>query len=88
MIDNYIAKLADLVPLCVLAVRLHRKWPPHGWMKVDMVTAADPFQAEAKLNQQMHQIAEGDRPAAAHYLFERLLVARHDSPLLVSGGLI
>jgi hypothetical protein len=48
MIDYYIAKLADLVPLCVLAVRLHRKWPSDGWMKVDMVTTADPFQAETE----------------------------------------
>jgi hypothetical protein len=76
----YIAKLADLVPLCVLAVRLHRKWPPHGGVKADVVTAADPFQAKTELDEQTLQIAKGDRSATSHDGIKRFPVARHDSP--------
>ena len=52
MINYYIAKLADLIPLCVLAIRLDRKGAPHSRVNVDMVTAAYSLQAKAKLKQQ------------------------------------
>ncbi len=56
MINYYIAKLADLIPLCVLAIRLDRKGAPHSRVNVDMVTAAYSLQAKAKLKQQTLQI--------------------------------
>lgn len=76
----YIAKLTNLVPLCVLAVRLHRKWPRDSRMKVNMVAAANSLKAKTKLEQQTLEIAKRDRTSAIHDLVEGLLVTCHDRP--------
>jgi hypothetical protein len=82
---DHIAKLPNLIVLCVLAIRLNRKRPTRLCVEINSVATALTYKCKAQRTEQGLKIPEGDRSAALKDLIEGFLTAGHaNSGVLVA----
>jgi hypothetical protein len=74
---DHIAKLPNLIVLCVLAIWLNGKRPTRPCVEINSVAAALTHQCKAQRAEQCLKIPERDRSAALKDLIERFLTAGH-----------
>jgi hypothetical protein len=74
---DHIAKLPDLIVLCVLAVGLNGKRPTRPCVEVNSMAAALTYQHKPQCAEQCLKIPEGDCSPALKNLIERFLTALH-----------
>jgi hypothetical protein len=67
----HIAKIADLIPLGILAVRLNRKRPVDPWMNVYSVAAGLTDEFKAKGGQETFKVSKANATAASENGFVR-----------------
>jgi hypothetical protein len=77
MFTDHIAKLPNLVVLCVLAIWLNGKRPTRPCVEINPVAAALTDQYKAQRAEQCLKIPEGNRSAALKDLIEVFLTAGH-----------
>ena len=77
MFTDHIAKLPNLVVLCIAVIWLNGKRPVYLCMDVNSVTAALAHQRKAQRAEQRFKIAEGNRSAAFKDLIESFLTPGH-----------
>jgi hypothetical protein len=74
---DHIAKLPNLIVLCVLAIWLNGKRPTRPCVEINPVAAALTYQCKAQRAEQCLKIPERDRSAALKDLIEGFLTAGH-----------
>jgi hypothetical protein len=74
---NHIAKLPDLIVLCVLAVGLNGKRPTRPCVEINSMAAALTYQRKAQCAEQCLKIPEGDCSPALKNLIKGFLTALH-----------
>ena len=77
MSTDHIAKLSDLVVLCVAAIRLNGKRPTDLCMDVNSVTSALAYQRKTQFAEQRFKIPERDHSATCQNLFKGFLRPGH-----------
>jgi hypothetical protein len=77
MFADHIAKLPNLVVLCIMVIRLNRKRPINLWVDINSMAAPLAYQGKTQRTEQRFKIAEGNRSAAFKDLIKRFLTAGH-----------
>jgi hypothetical protein len=74
---DHIAKLPDLIVLCVMAIGLNGKRPTRPCVEINSMAAALTYQRKAQCAKQCLKIPEGDRLPPLKNLIEGFLTALH-----------
>ena len=77
MLMDHIAKLSNLVVLCVVAIRLNGERPIDLCMDVNSVTPALAYQRKTQFAEQCFKIPERDRSVTCQNLFKGFLRPGH-----------
>ena len=77
MFADHIAKLSNLIVLCIMASGLNGKRPVSLWMDKNSMAATLTYQRKTQRAEQCFKIAEGNRLAAFKDLVKRFLTPGH-----------
>ena len=77
MFTDHIAKLPNLIVLCVLAIWLNGKRPTRPCVEINSMAAALTYQRKAQCAEQCLKIPEGDCSPALKNLIEGFLTTLH-----------